>query len=343
MNSFIKNKILGFFVKTNGFFSKLLFGGKAHIFMLHRVLPEKLRIKYDYNIDLAITPEALESFIQYFQKKGFKFISLDELSEKLESRKWGKDKYICFTLDDGYRDNITYGLPIFEKYQVPFTIYVTNCFPNGSAHFWWYWLEEKIKNEEEITFRHVTYPSESNEEKINTYNAIREEIKNCSPSEREELTTYFFQKTEESITKECEDLALNWEELKTISNHSLITLGAHTSNHYSLVHLSDLEMQKEIEVGKIELEKNLEKEICHFAYPYGSLKDANDRDFTFVKNLGFKTATLNHPGNVYSSSLSNRLFLPRYALGNNTSAKRFENYLNGIQHFSTNGWSKKPV
>ncbi len=113
--NWISQKTLGLFVKTRGVLSKRLLGGKAHIFMLHRVLSENLRIKYDYNRDLAITPEALESFIQLFQKKGFKFISLDELSEKLESKKWGKDKYICFTLDDGYRDNIKYGFPIFEK------------------------------------------------------------------------------------------------------------------------------------------------------------------------------------------------------------------------------------
>ena len=343
MGHFLHIKLLGLFVKTNGFFSKLLLGGKAHIFMLHRVLPEKLRIKYDYNRDLAITPEALESFILSFQKKGFKFISLDELSEKLENRKWGKDKYICFTLDDGYRDNITFGLPIFEKYQVPFTIYVTNCFPNKTAHFWWYWLEEKIKNEDEITFREKTYLTKSEEEKLSTYNTIREQIKNCSPIEREELTTNFFNKTKESIAKECEDLSLNWEELITISTHPLITLGSHTSNHYSLAHLSDVEMQKEIEDGNIELEKKIEKKIRHFAYPYGSLKDANNREFNFIKSLGFKTATLNHPGNVFSSSLSNRFFLPRYSLGINTSIEKFEYYLNGIQHFSTNGWSKKPI
>jgi peptidoglycan/xylan/chitin deacetylase (PgdA/CDA1 family) len=246
-------------------------------------------------------------------------------------------------LDDGYRDNIKYGLPIFEKYQVPFTIYVTNCFPDGTAHFWWYWLEEKVKNEEEITFRDNSYSTKSEEEKLSTYNTIREHIKNCSPNEREELITNFFNKTTSSIEKECEELALKWEELMAISTHPLITLGSHTSNHYSLAHLTDFEMQKEIEDGKIELEKQVGKKIEHFAYPYGSLDDANDREFNFIKSLGFKTATLNHPGNVFSSSLSNRFFLPRYALGNNTTIEKLEYYFNGIQHFSTNGWSKKPI
>jgi hypothetical protein len=102
-------------------------------------------------------------------------------------------------------------------------------------------------------------------------------------------------------------------------------------------------MQKEIEAGKIELEKKLGKEICHFAYPYGSLKDANEREFDLIKKLGFKTATLNHPGNVFSSSLSNRFLLPRYPLGNITPLEKLEYYLNGIQHFSTNGWAKKPI
>ena len=56
------------------------------------------------------------------------------------------DKCIVFTLDDGYLDNYTNALPIFIKYNVPFTIYITTSFPDHKFTMWWYALEDIILN-----------------------------------------------------------------------------------------------------------------------------------------------------------------------------------------------------
>lgn len=339
MNWF-ERKILGFFVKTNGILSQKLFGGFAHIFMLHRVLPGLERNKYTLNKDLSITPDYLERFILNGNKKGFRFISLDELHAILQSGKKPKQRCICITLDDGYRDNVTYGLPVFKKHNVPFTIYVTNCFPNKSAHFWWYWLEEKIQNEAEIVWEGKTYVTQTKEQQRTAFNVIREAIKNASQAERTEYAEQFFRKTKMEIEHASNELALTWEDLNALKNEPLVTIGAHTMHHLSLAHQTNEEMVFEIKQSKTELEDKLEIKIEHFAYPYGSLLDANKREFEFVKKLGFKTATLNHPGNVFLSSKNAAFKLPRYPLGNNTTKEKLTHYLNGISHYAVNGWKK---
>ena len=149
---FIHDKTLGLFVKTNGLLSDRIFSGIGVSLVLHRVLPPALRDQYTINRGLAITPDYLEQVIRYLQQKNCRFVSLDELCQVLESGQKPKQKLICLTIDDGYRDNMEYGMPVFRKYNVPFTIYVTNCFPEHTALLWWYWLEAHIEQHRHLIF-----------------------------------------------------------------------------------------------------------------------------------------------------------------------------------------------
>jgi len=304
------------------------------------VLPNKLKKCYTINEDLAITPEFLEQTIVSLKQRGFRFISLDELKLIIQTGKKPKKKCICITLDDGYRDNVTYGLPIFKKHDVPFTIYVSNCLPNKKAHFWWYWLEEKVHVEEELIWKGISYSTKTETEKKTVYNLIRESIKNASQTMRIKYAQEFFGKTEIDIEIESNKLALSWGELNELKNERLATIGAHTMNHLSLAYQSNEDMMFEIEKSKIELEDKLKIQIEHFAYPFGSINDANNREFEMTKKIGFKTATLNHPGNTFLKNKKSIMSLARYPLSNSTTDKKIEQYLNGISHFAENGWKK---
>lgn len=340
IKSFFHRKTLGFFVKTKGVFSNPLFGGEGIIFMLHRVLPENLREQWDYNKGLAITPEYLEKVILYLKDKDFQFISLDNLVEQLNYPKKDKQKFVCFTIDDGYRDNITYGLPIFEKHNVPFTIYVSNSLPNGNAHFWWYWLEERIVNSDAFFFKGENYLLKSAEEKKKIYSLLRNQLKNMQLNERLQIIKKLFQRDDEQIQAESKELGLTWEELRIYAQNPLITFGAHTLNHLSLSHLSDEEAEQEIVEGKSEMEKALGFKINHFAYPYGGKEDVGEREVELVRKAGFDSATLNQRGNVFLKHKKFPFQLPRYALGNETSFQQIDYFLNGITHFGDNGWRK---
>jgi peptidoglycan/xylan/chitin deacetylase (PgdA/CDA1 family) len=201
-------------------------------------------------------------------------------------------------------------------------------------------LEEKVNRENEITWKNNVHSLESEDEKIAVYNLLRSEIKNSNLLERTKICSEFFEKTPRKIQQECTEIALSWNELSNYKSHELMTIGAHTMNHLSLANLTVEEMMTEIESGKLEMEEKLEIKIDHFAYPYGSFEDAGKREFDFVRQLNFKTATLNHPGNVFSGSFNSRNYLPRYPFGNKTNKEKLSNYLNGIQHFSTNGWKR---
>lgn len=96
--------------------------------MLHRVveqrsMPPTQRV-------LEVTPDWLCNEICTRREQGYFFVPLDDVSTS--------PRQIAITLDDGYADNLTVGLPLFERLQVPFTVYVTTGFIDNRMPMWWY-------------------------------------------------------------------------------------------------------------------------------------------------------------------------------------------------------------
>lgn len=335
-----RNVQLSFFVKTGGMISRPLFRGMAHIFMLHRVLPSSKREQYSFNKGLAITPETLQKHIRFLKSKGYRFISLDDLTELLDRNTSADDKYICLTLDDGYRDNFTHGLPVFEAEQVPVTVYVTNCFPKETALLWWYTLEELLLEKDELQFGSEHYRTSTIEEKSVVFHQIRRRILVLPQEELKALLPSLMHLPFERFQKDVRNLAADWESLRTYAQHPLVDLGTHTLNHLSLAHLSDEKVLEEMLRSRNEIEEKTGTKAKHFAYPYGGLENVTIRTMQLADRAGFQTAVLNHPGNVFLSHSQNRMALPRYPLGEDTSVEELHYILNGIRHFSVNGWQK---
>jgi peptidoglycan/xylan/chitin deacetylase (PgdA/CDA1 family) len=342
--NWIERKILGILVKTKGIVSSRLFAGKGLVFMLHRVLPEKDRNEFTLNKDLAITPEKLEEFILFFKEKGYNFISLDELENWLDNKLKLTKKFICLTFDDGYKDNLIHGLPILKKYQVPATIYITNCFPNGAALLWWYLFEEHAKSSNQLVLNTSLGILEFYWKDINDafmqFGKVSEAIKAIPAKELQSVLCQSFGLSDSEITEQSKEVALSWDEIKVLSNEPLITIGAHTMNHLSMTQQSDSTVIKEMKTSKLEIEAHIGQQVKHFAYPYGSEFDVSKRDIAIATSLGFKTSVLNQAGNIFKQNKKNKQALARMPLGNVTDSERMSNYLNGIYHFSSNGFKK---
>ena len=74
---------------------------------------------------------------------GFEIVSLDEAHFRLIEGDYGKP-FVCFTFDDGYRDNLEYAYPIFKRHNLPFAIYVPTDYADGRGDLWWLALEKVI-------------------------------------------------------------------------------------------------------------------------------------------------------------------------------------------------------
>lgn len=99
----------------------------GEVWQLHRVTDE--HSLQERKRPYEITPARLESIIFEYQRKGYEFISIAEVAERMK----GKDgkKFVAVTLDDGYANNYEVAYPIFKKYQVPFCIYICRGMVTG--------------------------------------------------------------------------------------------------------------------------------------------------------------------------------------------------------------------
>lgn len=99
------------------------------------------------------------------------------------------------------------------------------------------------------------------------------------------------------------------EEIKKISAHPLIEIGAHTVNHPNLRKINTDEQSAEIMQSKIMLEEISGKQISGFAYPFGSQKSFSKKTISEVKKAGFHFACANTQEPVYF--FSNLFCIPR--------------------------------
>ncbi|MCI0555342.1 MAG: polysaccharide deacetylase family protein [Anaerolineae bacterium] len=325
-------------------FVRPIYGGAGVILMFHRVLPRETHTRIRGHANLEITPEALEQTIHYFARRNYDVYSPDDLYRFLTGVKKEDKPFVQFTFDDGYVDNLIYAYPIFKKHNIPFTINVSTCFPDHTAVIWWYLLEDLILNRERLTFEHAgqTYDFDctAQEGKAKAFAITRKLFKFANIQERGLLTNSVLLANDMDLLRKIDEVALRWDQLKQLASDPLVTLSAHTVNHYVLSSLRDEEVQYEILESKRILESNLDKQIDHFAYPFGNRREAEAREFRIATECGFKTAMTTRTGGIFSAHGSHLMTLPRYDLAQLTLPRDLNLVTSGASSLRVNRFKR---
>ncbi len=119
-----------------------LSSGIGTIFTLHHVRPASADA-FQPNALLEIEPAFLETLIEYLRYKKVDMVSLAEAKRRLREQDYER-RFVCFTLDDGYRDNLEHAYPIFKKHGVPAALFIATSFPDKLGLLWWLALERAI-------------------------------------------------------------------------------------------------------------------------------------------------------------------------------------------------------
>ena len=296
------------------FITRPLYGGIGYILMLHRVCPPVPGMRLADNAGMEMTPKKLETVIRFFKNRDYEFISPDQLVERLPNKNNNR-KFVIFTFDDGYADNYLHAFPVFKKHGVPFTIYVTTSFPDRQAILWWYLLEDLLLEKDRLVIKTGSGEHEFNcsslNEKEEAFRHIRSIIMSASTGDYIETITGMFEPYGIDVYQKTSGLTMSWEQTAQLSRDHLVTIGAHTVNHYTLSKLSPADVKKEILRCKQRLESQLGKEVHHFAYPYGGREEAGKREFDLVKECQFKTAVTARFAGIFPAHKQYMECLPR--------------------------------
>lgn len=279
------------------------------ILMLHRIdaiNPDRLW----YNEHLKLSPEFLDRFLTYAKRKGFSFVSLDDIVDILSKKKHAR-RILSITLDDGYRDNFTNGFPLFKVHNIPFCIYVATRLPEKEMTYWWYLVEDIIlqQNESIVLSNEISLPCRTKEEKENAFLSVREEIlklpqQNFDAAFSNLLNHYSF-----DLTAYNDKLPLTWEMVTQLGKEPLAMIGSHTHSHISMAGCSNKMIIEDTQKSIQLLQDKASIQAQHFAYPFGDNIAVKDFHREIVKEIGFRTiATTNNDTLSYQTD---QFALPR--------------------------------
>jgi peptidoglycan/xylan/chitin deacetylase (PgdA/CDA1 family) len=307
-----------------------LLGGVGAILTLHHVRPPRADA-FQPNKLLEVTPAFLEDVVRELRRTRVDIVTLDEMHRRLIERDFRR-RFVCFTFDDGYRDNLHHALPILKTYEAPFALYVPTSFPDRRGELWWLALEAVIRRQSRVALvmngQDRRYDCDSTEAKYELYEHIYWWLRSLDTegelraAVRDLATRYGI-----DDASFCSDLCMTWNEIAEVAADPLATIGAHTVNHVMLKKVSDEAVRSEMQQSAAVIETALGRRPQHFSYPVGDRTSAGPREFRIAAELGFKTAVTTRPGVLFAEHAAHLTALPRISLNGEYQQRRYAKVL----------------
>jgi peptidoglycan/xylan/chitin deacetylase (PgdA/CDA1 family) len=299
--------------------------GVGSILMLHHVRPARPDA-FQPNQLLEVTPEFLTQTLEWLRGQAVDIVSLDEMHRRLTERDFAR-RFVCITLDDGYRDNKTWAYPIFRRFDAPFTIFVPSSFPERAGKLWWLALELAIARNDAVTVRieeaEETFACATPAQKNDAYKRIYWRLREL-PDEAEIHARIDAMAARHGIDMAPlrDELCMTWDEIRELAADPLATIGAHTVNHVMLAKADEDTARRELEAGRAAVAAQLGREVVHLAYPYGGRDIVGPREFRLAAEIGYRTAVTTRPGVLFPEHRAQLMALPRISLNGHFQEKR---------------------
>lgn len=206
---------------------------------------------------------------------------------------------LALTLDDGYHDLYTYGMPLASELQTPMTVFLIPGYIENGRRFWWLEAEHLLHRTQvqEATLQGKTYHLNNQYECQALRQAIDAGVRHA-PSVAERETFLEAAHTALGVLpsielNEQEKLLspLNWTEVRQMEQSKWISFGAHTMHHPVLAYLADTtELQYEVSECRAVLEQQLAHPVRTFAYPIGKNEHIEEMGAKAAKAAGYDWA-----------------------------------------------------
>jgi len=261
--------------------------------------------------------DILEAHLEWLSEFAY-FVSLPEIvraAQKGEPTQRGKWE-VAITLDDGYRNNLTFGLPLFKRFQIPVTWFVSTEFVEGNRLPWWD-LVDYVTRVVRPSLTIDTRESQSAFDLSNMEDCVRfrELCHRWFLDAPASVSRHVRRQIESEIPGCVPDNAFaNRAEIKRASQSPWVQLGGHTLSHPNLANCPVQSARKEVRGGKGKLEDWTDQSIQWFAYPYGGKNHWNDTTKQIVQQEGFDGAVTTV--RAYAGQADDRFAVPRLTVPN---------------------------
>jgi peptidoglycan/xylan/chitin deacetylase (PgdA/CDA1 family) len=300
MDNIIKNTVE---LKVLTALANRLIGHYVTIFMMHRPLSKES----NYH---GLDPELLDQCLTYAKQQGFNFSSIDQVFNDALNGVVPDRPTLCFTLDDGFDDQLNELVPILLKHDAKPTLYVLVDFVDNVDWPWDYKLVYLITHTKvtELKFTHNGNPFaldlSSPQAKICSRRTL---VKYAKYMSREDLAELMVQLIELSgiqppIKAPQFYKPASWDSLREYEKQGL-TVGSHACSHRVFSSLSLDVISREVAHAQARLNTELVSPSKIFCYPSGTGKDYSDIHAPLLKELGYPAAVSAIAGNTDFQSI----------------------------------------
>lgn len=228
----------------------------------------------------------------------FEPVALSTVVTAIKEQKELPDNAVTITVDDGYRDFLLHGHPIFRKHRIPVTIYAVAGFCDARL---WLWPDQvafgfthspKSSIQVSLNGNKKEYSLATSQDRSLAIAELQEAIKEVPNAERLRFLDTLGALCGVPIPPQppTDRAAMSWDELRSVATEG-VEVGCHTDSHPILSKLADpLELDREIRGAKQQMEERLGFPVRHFCYPNGRPIDIGEAAIQCVREAGFDSA-----------------------------------------------------
>lgn len=298
-------------------FFRARFAARAAIILFHEI-----QLDCQSELMTGTSVPLFEYSLNWLHRDGWSIVSLDECLRKL-ARDDRSRRYAVLTFDDGYRDNVSVALPILERHNAPFMMYVPTGAITRSMQSWWLGLRKLFLSRDKVIVDALgrQFHCSDFRSKISAFDEVVRWVH--QDYRRAALLTPTFKQNGISLAALNDAYFLDERELSTLARHPLASIGSHTTSHAALSTLDRSSARAELADNRSYLENLLQIPVRHVAYPYGA---CSVREEHLASEVGFQTAVTTRQGRLYDHKV-NQFALPRVGV---YSRSGFRTRMSGI-------------
>lgn len=298
--------------------TRMLMGPYVTIFMLHRTQPAE---QHFHGCD----PVVLENCLRYAVRQGYQFASLDELVTMAAQGVTPSAPLLCFTIDDGFRDQVSTLAPVLLRYQAKPTLFVLTDFVDGKD---WPWDAKLMYMTQHSPLASAEFAFAGQQFSLNLSNAAgriaaRRQLVNFTkylPGDQiDEFLQLVSARLDIALTTQAQPgyEAATWDELRAAQAQGLI-VAAHGCNHKVFSGLSPAQVSQQLANSRARVQSEMPGCSNVFAYPSGTVRDYDRSHNALVAEAGFVGAVSAIPGNSRFSDIRHDAFnIPRHSFPDN--------------------------
>jgi peptidoglycan/xylan/chitin deacetylase (PgdA/CDA1 family) len=231
--------------------------------------------------------------------RNFQPVSLAMITAAIREERALPSNAVTVTVDDGYRNFLTNGHPVFKRHGIPTTLFAVAGFADGRL---WLWTDQVafILNETSKKSIRVQLCEEqvldldlsSAKAKSTSAQAMWEGLKIVPNESRLTFLSDFARLCGVEIppSPPPDRASLSWEEMRGLAAEG-VEIGCHTDSHPILSRVGDTsDLAREIAGAKELMEARLKRKVEHFCYPNGREIDISEAAVGCVREAGFASA-----------------------------------------------------